>query len=522
MSETAIATKKPSRVIVNPHIDDALIKLMHEWKVEHKLITEIEFGDRMRVDYSSYELGNLQKSIEQFGGIFSPLMINDKNVLISGGRRYKALIALKWDEPVPCVVVPISAHADHLLLEFAENYHRKDLTPVELSKAIQQMYELSLKLDIKGNQPSTGKNAKKYKQKFIELFAKKHLFTIHQVTSALQIAGYIEEISIDRTKVYEVASAPSMDGAVKVMRSQKGKEQQEIKQKESIQQLLAQEAKIKVEEIKDEEGHTQKVIIEAPKIRVVNADFKSWIYDFYSEGSKNEPFNLIHCDFPFGVKMHTQTHNKARAVSDGMEIVYDDNASVYFDLLDELTANIDTVLAPKGIILFWYSMKFHCETIKSFTEAGLIVHPYPIIWSKKRGTATMDTSFHPLQSYETMLLVYRKGATAYGEGFLSVQDEIPNKSSHAAAKPIDMMHKVFKRYVPPVATRFSFLDPTCGGGNSLLCAKAAGIKNIVGVELNPEYALHAQKRLDEAHALERQSTISIEDLPPEELTPKEV
>ncbi len=57
-------------------------------------------------------------------------------ILVIGGNRFLAAKYLNWD-CIPCIVKPYSDNAaENELLQLAENMHRMDLNPVELSDAI--------------------------------------------------------------------------------------------------------------------------------------------------------------------------------------------------------------------------------------------------------------------------------------------------------------------------------------------------------------------------------------------------
>ena len=40
------------------------------------------------------------------------------------------------------------------------------------------------------------------------------------------------------------------------------------------------------------------------------------------------------------------------------------------------------------------------------------------------------------------------------------------------------------------------LDPTCGSGSALRAAQSLGVKQMLGIEIDPEYAAQAQLSLD--------------------------
>lgn len=114
----------------------------------------MEKGDSMQLmDISSINTDNeylrlntdvskLKKSIETVG-LIHPLVINDKNELISGGRRYTALKELGFSE-IPVILVEKTA-LEQELISIDENLVRKDLTNIEFEKSLsrgKEIYEM--------------------------------------------------------------------------------------------------------------------------------------------------------------------------------------------------------------------------------------------------------------------------------------------------------------------------------------------------------------------------------------------
>jgi ParB family chromosome partitioning protein len=81
----------------------------------------------------------LKKSIETVG-IINPLVLNQNNELIAGGRRYTALKELGYTE-VPYIKVEKSK-LEQELISIDENLVRKDLTNIELEKSLSRGRDL--------------------------------------------------------------------------------------------------------------------------------------------------------------------------------------------------------------------------------------------------------------------------------------------------------------------------------------------------------------------------------------------
>jgi ParB family chromosome partitioning protein len=81
----------------------------------------------------------LKKSIETVG-LINPLVINNNNELIAGGRRYSALKELGVSE-VPVIKVDKSENEQELI-SIDENLVRKDLTKIEFEKCLNRGHEI--------------------------------------------------------------------------------------------------------------------------------------------------------------------------------------------------------------------------------------------------------------------------------------------------------------------------------------------------------------------------------------------
>lgn len=111
--------------------------------VEFVAIDSIIVRTRLRTDYG--DIASLAESITD-NGLLHPLVIDQDNVLICGGRRLKALRQLEFAEvPVRRWTVLDATHRK--AIELAENVHRKDLTEIEKSRDIKAAAELAREVD---------------------------------------------------------------------------------------------------------------------------------------------------------------------------------------------------------------------------------------------------------------------------------------------------------------------------------------------------------------------------------------
>ena len=106
-------------------------------KMQEIAIGKIKVGDHdQRLDMHDEEINALASSIRRIG-IINPIVVSDDGGdlrLIAGHRRLLAA-SLAGLQFVPCVVRTPQKEVDSEIT-FAENYFRKDLTPVELACAL--------------------------------------------------------------------------------------------------------------------------------------------------------------------------------------------------------------------------------------------------------------------------------------------------------------------------------------------------------------------------------------------------
>lgn len=95
-------------------------------------IDEIVVGERRRQDYG--DIDGLVESIERWG-LLHPIVIDESNRLVAGGRRLEACRRLGWSS-VPVRNVGDLSESELREVELEENLRRKDLTQYEQSKVM--------------------------------------------------------------------------------------------------------------------------------------------------------------------------------------------------------------------------------------------------------------------------------------------------------------------------------------------------------------------------------------------------
>lgn len=225
-----------------------------------------------------------------------------------------------------------------------------------------------------------------------------------------------------------------------------------------------------------------------PTSGIHNFDFG----DFVAAGGSDVPFNLLHCDFPYGIGLHKASQ---RTIHLAEGEVYDDSEDVYWHLIDTLgRAQTRGIISESAHMLFWFSMQHYERTCTALAGQGWTVRPKPLIWVKSDNVGqTADTQREPRSIYESALYctrgdlkVVRPVADAV---FLPAKRQA--QRVHPSQKALPVLRHFF-RLVCDESSRM--LDPTCGSATSVTAAMLAGAERALGMDIDEGHIALARKR----------------------------
>jgi ParB family chromosome partitioning protein len=101
-------------------------------------VEDIKVKGRIRKDVG--DMSALADSMKRLGQI-SPIMVNENNVLIAGGRRREAVKMLGW-KTINAGVVDAPDKLTQLESEVEENIQRQDFNSDEIAAATKSLYKL--------------------------------------------------------------------------------------------------------------------------------------------------------------------------------------------------------------------------------------------------------------------------------------------------------------------------------------------------------------------------------------------
>lgn len=387
------------------------------------------------------KIPELAQSI-QSAGLINPPVIKRDGELIAGERRWTAIQSLGWTH-IPIQWEDELDPAQLHLIELEENVQREQLEWKDECLAVQEYHTLRLSMDPEWSVRRTAEYLNQAEQ---------------TVGAKLKVA---KEIAAGNERVIAAPKYSTARG---------------ITQRSEERKTASVLAQIKIATPgPDREAPAPKTI------PLLNEDFHEW-----SASYTGQPFNFLHCDFPYGVG--ADGHNQGQAAAMGG---YDDSEEVYWNLVYALHSTMDNVVAPSAHLMFWFSMDYYHETLEALTNMGWKVNPFPLVWVKNDNTGILpDPSRGPRRIYETAFMASRGDRKIVRAKSNAFAHPGKDKSIHMSEKPVPML----KHFMEMFVDEYSFvLDPTAGSANSLKAATALGAGRVLGLERDAEFYNRAKE-----------------------------
>ena len=401
--------------------------------------------------------GELAFSIER-NGLINPITVTHEGKLIAGERRLQACKKLGWEE-IPVRIYENLSEIDQQLIELEENMKRSQLDWADEVKSVRRIHEL---LSSANPDWSVAKTAH-------------HIgYSTSYIYRVLDVAA---DIAAGNEKVL---NATSLTTATNIIAKKKKRALDS-----EINKLVSNIAS----DVADEQDAPTLQVEQKPDISILNADFREFAPTY--SGSR---FNLIHCDFPYGINYQ----NSAQGGSTAQES-YADTADIYWELCDTLCKNLPRLLLPRAHIVFWFSMKFYTETIEFFkqnvpSQFKFKIMPQPLVWLKSDGKGIVsDSDLYPRNVYEVALFM------SFGDKTINTPvwnahaaPTLRADSFHLSEKPEPMLRHFFKMLCDE---NTELLDPTCGSGSAIRAAIDYKVKRALGLEVIEDFATAANTAL---------------------------
>jgi len=432
-------------------------------------ITDIEVGDRFRIDYGDIE--GLAASISK-EGLIQPIAVC-KNTdetpdarpykLLAGGRRHRAISFIaetKGIENVSCRMYPGDlTELQVRMLEFAENLYRKSPTWQEEDKLKRRIF--LLQQQIHGRRVSTTPGAPGYSLTDMSKMTGSSKGSLSESISLARMMETTPEINWDQFKTRNDAMK-AVKGAKKVVKQ-------------------AAEAKKAIESLGEGDSRKKKLI-------------NSYhILDFF-EGVKmigDATIDFIEIDPPYSIALELM--KKDYDYSGYNEI----HPEKYPAFMTQLFSECYRVLKPNSWLICWFAPEPWIEPIyRWLLEAKFKTKRMPGVWVKgieteegiveKASGQSMQPARSLANAYE-MFFYARKGSPLLNRpgmsnvfGYMPIS---PQLKVHPTERPIELMEDILTTFALPNS---SVLIPFAGSGNTLVAAAKNNMLPL-GFDLTAEY-----------------------------------
>jgi len=395
-------------------------------------------------------------------GILHPLIITEEFVLVTGERRLTAALKLGL-ETVPVRFSNTLTPIELELIELEENVKRKDLSWQESVNAIRRLHDAYSALNPKWSGAQTARYV------------------------GLDPAHVTRMLDVSRNMDKDIVSGASgLASAFNVIARSN-----ERKIADALGSITDLGAKLFDKPPAPGDLPTPPAPLSAPE-SIIHGSFLEWApkYD-------GQPFNFIHCDFPFGINVFAGKQANTKGEHD-----YDDKPDLYWELIDCLCENLNRLVSNSAHIMFWFPFDYYTATLERFRKKApsLAFQNVPLIWTKSDNIGILpDPKRGPRRITEQAFIASRE------DRFIvrSVSNSYPaptDKAWHPSTKPEPMLRYYFGMFVDE-NTRL--LDPTCGSGSALRAAESLGAAHVFGLEKDKEHFEGAQIALKKFRAFKR-------------------
>jgi DNA modification methylase len=387
---------------------------------------------RLREDLG--DLQSLADSFQRFGQI-TPIIVSAcptreagedlKYYLIAGERRLRACRILKID--VHCVSRNDVDDTEMRELEIEENIKRKQFTPAEELKAIEELHNLKIakhgkvsRGDVEGGwgTKETGK-----------------------------ILGFSAGAVSDKLKMAKVIRAYPAIGKLK----KESDIRKAIKQIEKVAKRASAIKRLK------EMPRAKNKIFGTLELTTGSAS------EFMME-QKSASFDLVLTDPPYGINIDkTQSIGSVKFGNFTFEDKFASSIEMYYNLATESFR----ITKVNGHAVIFFAPEFYEIVKRSFMQAGWLTNHRPLIWIKQASGQCINPSMWPVNAYEFFFLFRKKDSRLVQSSMLDwmqCNTLSSEKRVHPTEKPVSLLREIIKNLTLPGHT---LIDPFMGSGSSL-------------------------------------------------------
>lgn len=390
-------------------------------------LTDIVLSEsRQRKDYGDIE--DLASSIQAMG-LLQPLGIEEGTMqLVWGGRRLKALHALK-EERVECKIVPKGCTPFELeALELEENIRRKDLSPAEECRAYKRIDDLKKALlgDAEKDRIRSGWSKRK--------------------TAALlgeSPSGVAEKIRLAEA----MDIMPELEECKTIDEMRKGF-------KSAIDDAMVQEI--------------VSTGLESNDAKFKFAEHHYNVGDFF-EAVKPIGAGIIHCsivDTPYAIDL--ETNKKVDIATQNLDRYTEWSRDEFLSKSRQVAEEVYRLSSSNAWVIWWFGIQWYSQLWEILIETGFKVDPIPAVWFKTNSSGqSKQPSMYLGRVYETFFICSKGDPAIAQRGKPNVfmyKTVSSAKKVHTTEKPLGLMIDILKIFTFPGG---KVLVPFLGSGVDL-------------------------------------------------------
>lgn len=455
-------------------------------------LTSITVGERLRKDYGDSDMESLCDSMERLG-LIQPIVVNQSNVLIAGGRRYAAATALGWAS-IDVVYRETLTEDELRELELEENLQRKEMTWQERVCSVAAIHYMKV-----------GRNA-------IEGKEWGHRETGAMLNMSHGKIGYALAVA---TKITagdeEVIKCEGVTEAIKLL----WRREEEATQRElSIRTMTA------VEVSKEPLAAAEPIILDDGTVWV--APVREEVIPEVSLGKmlfhqkdlslsvmKSFPTGFVDhivTDPPYGIDLDNISQMGMRfedveklKVSHGVE----QNLELFAHFLPEAYR----VVKDKGFVCFWCDIMNWQYLYDLAIKAGFAVQRWPLVWCKTHQCLNQMAQYNYTKDIEIAMICRKKGAmltcaastTYFEESNESAKVAFPD---HPFVKPLMCWRKILHHCTSPGDT---VLEPFAGRGSGVISMLEEDRK-VIAIEYDPTHFAYLVEKVKQYYIAKNPKT----------------
>lgn len=402
-----------------------------------------------------------------------------KHRLMAGERRLTCCLQLQINL-IPAMFREDLSPIEAQIIELEENIKRDDLCWQDIVRSVATIHRLYLGLDPEWTMGETASSVG-LSPGIISMYLKVHL---ELESERVREAGTVRE-------AYNMLSRRDSRAAGDAL-------QELISGPLPAQSTQAIPTTASVTEGKLAKPSPKPIFSSDPAKTILHESFLHWAPKY-----SGQPFNLLHCDFPYGIGLFSSnglTSGPNRSQMGQNDGKYEDSPDLYFRLIEALCSNLDRLMSMSSHLMFWFSEKHRDGTMRAFKTLApsLAFWPFPLIWLKSDNVGiASDTRHGPRHIYESCLLASR-GNRQIVKVVADAYSASTDKRYHVSTKPEQMLRHFMGMLVD---NHTRLLDPTCGSGAAIRAAESLNASYTLGMDIDEQTVGTARMVLKQARTL---------------------